>query len=127
MTTTPQPNGRPPKPPARHNDPDCLACAHPDQLPDWLNGERTKAAELLHRAQEVRVQAVQADAAVLAAVGWQDIMAAQREQRRLHGEANALAQSALIIQAHADRVEAAHPRPVENVQLPPFDLFEAAS
>jgi hypothetical protein len=92
----------------KHNDPECLACTDPGQLPGWLAEERARADALDEKARQQRALAA-ADAAGLAAHDWRELLAAQRDQQRYHGAANGVAQLAMSIRAHADRVEAAHP------------------
>lgn len=103
---------RPPGKKARAHGPDCQACNDPEALACWLADRRIRAGELSERAKHLRVAGDDArqryfgtpvdDVKAFAAV--------QNEMLRLYGDANAVAQRALIISGDADRVEAAHPQ-----------------
>lgn len=97
----------------KRNVPGCLACSDPAQLPGWLASERARADVLAAQATQARAAGREAGERALAAViaheYWKTIRDLQREEVRLCGEANGIAQHVLMIRAHADRVEAAHP------------------
>lgn len=84
--------------------PGWACCDLAQDLSGWLDREAGRAAELRERARTVRAAAVEADQRALLALS----VEAENERRTLHGEANALAQSAMIIEGHAERVRAAH-------------------
>lgn len=101
--------------PVRHDlgtVPGCQACADPDALAHWLADQRIRASDLAEHAKHLRVAGDDARQRY-AATPVDDVKAfaaAQNEMLGLYGEANAVAQRALIISAHTDRVEAAHPQ-----------------
>ncbi len=107
----------------------CVACMDPERLATWLAGERRRAAQIAGQAAEIRAAAERADRAAGAADSGRDLLAAQAEQRRLHGQANMLSQQVLFIRDRADRVEAAHPRgelPAAGSAAGQLDLFAEA-
>ncbi|MFF4417031.1 hypothetical protein ACFYY8_31305 [Streptosporangium sp. NPDC001559] len=92
-------------------DPDCLACTDPAQLPEWLAAERERADALDAQRRDLwpAIEEARKRYRATSVDDWRAFGAAQKEHRRLCGEANALSQLAMSIRAHADRVEAAHP------------------
>lgn len=89
------------------------ACCDPAQdLRGWLVLEYGKAAGLRALAREARGLGQDADARSLEAAresrGWKVQMDLSHERQAHHGLANAYAQRAMCIEAHAARVEAAH-------------------
>jgi hypothetical protein len=84
--------------------PGWACCDLSQDLAGWLDREAGRAADLRERARDIRAAAIEADRRALRALS----IEAENERRTLHGEANALAQSAMIIEGHAERVRAAH-------------------
>ena len=90
------------------------ACCDLDQdLAGWLTRETERASAQRAQATEVRAQANAADQraldlAVSGSADWKTQTEAENARRVLHGEANALMQSVMITEGHAERVRAAH-------------------
>jgi hypothetical protein len=92
--------------------PGMACCDLTQDLRGWLVLEYGKAAGLRALAAEARALGRDADARSLRAAvesqGWRVQVALSNERQAHHGLANAYAQRAMCIEAHAARVEAAH-------------------
>lgn len=87
-------------------------CDLAQDLAGWLAAEREKVAGARAKAREWRALGEKADAEALRctveSADWRVQLAAEQARQYYHGEANAHAQHALIIEGQANRVEAAH-------------------
>lgn len=85
-------------------------CDLSQDLKGWLVLEYGRAAGLRALAREERQRGDAVDALWRQTSDWREMMPLDRQRLAHYGTANAYGQRAMMIQAHAERVEAAHQR-----------------